>query len=282
MTDKVKNQFAQYKTQLRQAYTLIKAGQKSDAMELIRPILAQQPDYVDAWWLAAFAAPGPRESAFACQKVLTLKPDHWPAQQMLSEQQRRLTLGSITKTEAPDPAQPIALKKVRRPRKGLRVSTVIIVVGILVAVTGGFFLAVNITGYNFGLPIGPFFNQQRDIGVPELGSLPEGNRIPGTMIAGTLVVGSTHLYHFFGHAQATLLAIVSFTSPGMKPGDSVVLLDSGNRVIAAGFNAPGGITSLSVTLPADGSYTIRLTGVAGIAQGPYNLSIGSMAPMKDQ
>ncbi len=270
-------QFSQYKPQLRRAYDMIKGGQKAEAFELIRPILAQQPDYLDAWWLAAFAAPGPRESAFACQKILTLKPDHWPAQQMLSEQQRLLTLNSIAQTDVVDSAKLIPLKKVRRKRRRARLSTFVIIIGILVLAVGGFLLSVNITGNTFGLPIGGFFNYTGDIVVPDAGAMLSTGRTPGGSITSSLVIGAKHEYRFFGRANSTLFATVQFVANNtLKPGENFVLIDPNGVRLAVGVSGQGSAASIMAQLPVDGRYTFRLTGALGKAQGAYTLMFGYM------
>ncbi len=73
---------------LQRAYTLLKEQQKVEAYALLRPILKQQPDDINAWWLAANAAPTPTESIRAVNKVLELQPDHVQARQFLARQQQ--------------------------------------------------------------------------------------------------------------------------------------------------------------------------------------------------
>src|SRR4051812_14597924 len=80
------NVTADTRTQLEQAYKLIKAGQKAQALQLLTPVLQTQPDIPEAWWLAANAAPSDQDAVLACERVLVLKPDYYPAQQMLTEQ----------------------------------------------------------------------------------------------------------------------------------------------------------------------------------------------------
>lgn len=259
------------KAQLRQAYALIKDGQKVEAFDLIRPVLAQQPDNVDAWWLAVYAAPGPREAAFACQKVLTLKPDHWPAQQMLAEQQRQLAISSVLSEVQLDPAQPIPLKQVRPTRKRSPLRQILILLGILVIVMGGFVLVVNLTGNNFGLPIGGAFSGNFELSTTGMLQLAQVDKpvVPLT-VYDTLIVGAQHDYRFYGQADVSLFASVKFSGVGDSlPGESVKLIDPDGYVIASAPDGVGMVGVLYADLTKSGTYTLRLTGTAGKAQGPY-------------
>src|SRR5262245_22598226 len=73
------------RSQFKQAYSLIKSGQKPEAFEMLKPLIKQQPDDAEGWWLIANAAPTPQIAAQACERVLALKPDYTPAIQLLSQ-----------------------------------------------------------------------------------------------------------------------------------------------------------------------------------------------------
>jgi hypothetical protein len=75
------------RAELRQAYTLIKAGQATEAMPLLNGVLAGDPDNTEAWWLLAHAAPTAADSVLALQQVILLKPDYAPAQTLLLDKQ---------------------------------------------------------------------------------------------------------------------------------------------------------------------------------------------------
>jgi hypothetical protein len=263
--------------ELRRAYILIKGGQKAEAFDLIKPVLVQQPDVIDAWWLAAFAAPSPRESAFACQKVLMLRPDHWPAQQMLAEQQRRLAISTVLRGEA-DPSQPttLLLKTAQRPkprRAGGLVASLGIAMGILIFFVGGFFLLVNITGNNFGLPIGQMFNAEYDITATVSDQYNDPNALP-VAVTGTLVVGARHDYHFTAQVGMVIVVVAQFSAVGnVLPGEALQALDPDGKVIAAARDGSGMAAPLSFPIPRPGVYVLRLTGTAGKAQGTYTLRI---------
>jgi hypothetical protein len=71
-------------TQLDQAYQLILDDKHAEALAILRPIVKQDPDNADAWWLLSYAVDDPQEAHAALNKVATLSPDHAEAQQMLT------------------------------------------------------------------------------------------------------------------------------------------------------------------------------------------------------
>ncbi len=71
--------------QLKQAFELIKAGNKSAAVDLLLPILKVDKDNADAWWLMANALSEPDDIREALETVLRLRPDNDRARQMLTK-----------------------------------------------------------------------------------------------------------------------------------------------------------------------------------------------------
>ncbi|MFN8376315.1 MAG: hypothetical protein U0694_26020, partial [Anaerolineae bacterium] len=69
--------------QLKQAYALIKAKQTEKAVPILLPIVAAEPDNVNAWWLLANAQAEPVKARAALEQVLRLKPDHEGAKKQL-------------------------------------------------------------------------------------------------------------------------------------------------------------------------------------------------------
>jgi hypothetical protein len=61
---------------LEHAFRLIKRDETEEAQQIIRPILDEEPDNVDAWWLLAYAVTEPREVRSALLNVLRLDPDY--------------------------------------------------------------------------------------------------------------------------------------------------------------------------------------------------------------
>ena len=62
--------------ELKRAYNFIKHDQTDEAQAILRPILAQEPENVHAWWLLAHALTDPAEIRNALTKVITLDPNY--------------------------------------------------------------------------------------------------------------------------------------------------------------------------------------------------------------
>lgn len=71
------------KQQLSNAYDLIQRDELEEALEIINPILREQPDNADAWWLKANAATEPSEVRESLVNVLLIKPKDPRAEEML-------------------------------------------------------------------------------------------------------------------------------------------------------------------------------------------------------
>lgn len=74
--------------QLKQAYELIRAKKRKDAIVLLLPILKDDEDNANAWWLLANALDDPDDTREALQNVLRLRPEHDKARQMLDQVNR--------------------------------------------------------------------------------------------------------------------------------------------------------------------------------------------------
>ncbi len=61
---------------LEQAYEHIEAGRPDDAVPLLKPLVADDPDNLDAWWMLAYAVSDPQEARTALNNVLRLDPDY--------------------------------------------------------------------------------------------------------------------------------------------------------------------------------------------------------------
>jgi len=73
--------------QLRQAYELIRQGQKEEAVVLLQPILRSDRNNADAWWLMANALTDPAKQVQALNEVLRLRPNDARAEKMLGRVQ---------------------------------------------------------------------------------------------------------------------------------------------------------------------------------------------------
>jgi hypothetical protein len=249
---------AQHKAQLREAYALIKADRRAEAYELIAPILVQQPNYIDAWWLAAHSAPTLSAAIAACQKVLALKPDHVPAQLMIEELRRRMAVEQhLSADQRP---RRVALTR-PRPRRFVRR---LLVIGVLITL----FLALSavtvaITGETFGLPIAQFFSFEQNL--PDLPHLVSDEDIltqTRAMRTGTLPIGAVHRYRLNVHRPNIILWInANFWTAGViQPRENIRL-----RLPSGALTPPRDSQNLlpnTITffLPVQGTYTLELVG----------------------
>ena len=71
--------------ELQRAYDLIKSGEGRQAETLLEPIVAADPDNMQAWWLLANAVDNPIRKRSALRQVLRLQPDHAKAQAMMAK-----------------------------------------------------------------------------------------------------------------------------------------------------------------------------------------------------
>lgn len=70
--------------QLQQAYQLIKAGSRQEAVQILMPILRAEKSNADAWWLLANAVTDPSQQRRALDEVLKLRPGDEKAARMLN------------------------------------------------------------------------------------------------------------------------------------------------------------------------------------------------------
>lgn len=78
---------------LSQIYTLIEADQHAEAVDLLRPLLAEYPNNPDAWWLYAHAVTDIDDAHAALQTVLSLDPQY-PGARDLQEQLEEASRGA--------------------------------------------------------------------------------------------------------------------------------------------------------------------------------------------
>jgi hypothetical protein len=62
--------------ELERAFKLIKRDEIDEALGILRPVVQNEPDNVDAWWLLAYAATEPHEVREALITVLRLDPNY--------------------------------------------------------------------------------------------------------------------------------------------------------------------------------------------------------------
>ncbi len=70
-------------TVLSQAYGLIEADKLDEAVDLLKPVLAEHPNNADAWWLYAHAVTDVDDARAALQTVLQIDPQYPEAERLL-------------------------------------------------------------------------------------------------------------------------------------------------------------------------------------------------------
>lgn len=68
---------------LEQAYRFIQDERLEEAVAILRPVVAAEPDNADAWWLMANAVSDPEEAREALQRVLAINSSHAEARNLL-------------------------------------------------------------------------------------------------------------------------------------------------------------------------------------------------------
>ena len=73
------------RTQLERAYRLIQQERLDEASALLQPLVKQEPNNADAWWLLANAVTEPDDARNALENVLRLTPNHPEARDLLDQ-----------------------------------------------------------------------------------------------------------------------------------------------------------------------------------------------------
>ncbi len=73
------------RTQLERAYRLIQQDHLDEAIALLNPFVAKNPDNADAWWLLANAVSEPSEARRALDNVLRINPGNMQARDLLEK-----------------------------------------------------------------------------------------------------------------------------------------------------------------------------------------------------
>src|SRR5687768_7129412 len=71
--------------QLREAFTLMKQGDKQTAARLVQDVLREDRSNLSAWWLLSHILEDEEKIVKALEKVLALNPEHPGARKRLSE-----------------------------------------------------------------------------------------------------------------------------------------------------------------------------------------------------
>lgn len=250
--------------QLIDAFHLLEQGNKPEARELIQQVLDQQPNNIRAWWAMANAAPSRIDSVMALQRLLAIAPDHEAARQMMIELQQQSAKGLAEKQR---------IKDTKPKERKSRVWVIFLLIGLIGMMIGGGYVAINVTGNTFGLPVGQFFSARYGLG--PLGEKPVAR-------AGTIIAGATHDYVFYGRINTHVLMLLSFPVLKSDPGKAIKILGPDNHPIpvetSSTLSLPG---AYDVSLPTTGNYTIHITGMTNIAQGPYQLELVAVPDIQD-
>lgn len=106
---------ADTRQQLRKAFELINKDQLEDAIAILKPITAAEPENADAWWLLANASSEPRDARRALVTVLKLDPRHAKARESLDKLNELFPpsddeLMMMMDIEEPEPDLPMATR----------------------------------------------------------------------------------------------------------------------------------------------------------------------------
>jgi tetratricopeptide (TPR) repeat protein len=243
-------------TQLKQAENLLKEMQTAEAVTLLKPILAAQPDNIEALWLMARAVPTSAEAIVLCQKILELNPDHEQARRMIASRQQILAVADARKREK-------AQKQAPRSRPWM----VFLLVGLIGIMAGGFLVARTITGRSFGVQLDP--KQTR----ASLGEVRPDTAPPAQM--DVLPVDGLREYEFDAQDNSLFMAMVLFPAVNGNPGKAVRLLNASGKVIATGENSGMSANKMAIVQAtlSEGHYVLQLRGMAGIAEGAFNVQM---------
>jgi hypothetical protein len=267
--------------QLQEAARLLRAGHKPEALRMVKHVLLDDRRNLQAWWLAAHAAPDDDETRAALNVVLKLKPDHLQARTMLD----RLTQPPPTEADfTADTPAPIIPRKVKRERKGClrrNLSTLLIVgVSMLIMSGGLLYFILNLTGSSAVQVIDT-----------ELGGGPRPTATPGRIthdqeVTTTIQDGETQEFRFSGRSGTQLFVGVGFATVRQDANSdgALELIDpNGYRVATSGAdleglempNLPlldmGNISILQFALDKNGIWVLRVHGRAGLSSGAYVL-----------
>lgn len=88
---------------LASAYELIEADRLDEARSVLKPILAENIDNADAWWLYAHAVDDPETARTALNNVLRLDPDYPGAAALMSTLEDAYPVGAPVIDAEPDP-----------------------------------------------------------------------------------------------------------------------------------------------------------------------------------
>ncbi len=280
---------------LQEARRLIKAGQKTQALAIVKSVLVNERSNVAAWLLAALAAPDPEEAVVALRVVLKLEPDHPQARELLNRLEAAMAAAmaavpaAAPAADAPAP-QSIPLVKPRRRRGGglgkNAVTLVVIVLGMLAISSGALVFFLSLTGSSALDAI--------DEVIPDLpGQYPTTEAsdeyrviVHDSQIQGIISDGEVIRFRFQGRRGTEIflgLGLMTVPSDADTSGAMELFDPDGYRVLrsgpdAADFSLPslpildtGNISIIQTSLHMSGNWEMHLIGREGRSAGAYIL-----------
>lgn len=139
---------------VQEAYNLVRSGRKHSAVDILLPILRDDKDNLNAWWVLANALEDPQEIREALEQVIRLDPDHIQANNRLDKMNQQTQLGEIVFKNKTDfafdddddliPARTTGAKQVvlNKP-KSSGASKIFMVIGIIFVVICGLCFALT-------------------------------------------------------------------------------------------------------------------------------------------
>lgn len=97
---------------VQQAYRLVKAGRRTEALHLLQQVILVDDQNVNAWWLMAYMVESPADKRAALEHVLRLRPNHSKARRVLARLLERHP--ELAEERAPPEPAP-ARRRAKRP-----------------------------------------------------------------------------------------------------------------------------------------------------------------------
>lgn len=296
--------------QLYQAYQLVKAGKKADAQVILVPILQEDENNADAWWLLANALDDPGDIREALETVLRLKPGYAAAEKKLAALNAKFSpveadpfadigievdSASTRRTEPLDESfdvldrKPINQAKTRsKSNKGTNPLVIVLaVVGglalcVCLACVGFFTIGPAIMGpavedifgdITLTLEAGGDFNLD-GFNTGNVRQQFQNNIAYGEAWAANLNSGVEHTYTFSGSAGDRVVITMVATNASQNLDPYITLYDSTGNAVGTDDDSAGNLDAeLDYTLTSSGSYTIGAGSWSGTTSGDYEIRL---------
>ncbi len=276
---------------LQEAERLFRAGQKVEALRLVKSVLAADRRNVDAWWLAARAAPSQEEARVALRVVLKLQPDRADARAALERLEAAIPPAPPPASNNPLSARPSIPRASQKrgclsSRKLLWAGVTVISIALLNCAI--LFLIGNLMGGFRNIPgVGslPLAAQMdRHLINPVAATSTPGALAHNAQITGNIRDGEMQEFRFSGRPGTLMFVGIGFAtvSQDADTRGSLDLIDpDGYRVASSaagieGIEMPqlpllnmGAFSFLQCELDAAGIWKVRINGQAGRSAGTY-------------